>query len=78
MRLTVPFRAALACTASILAATTALGTGGTATAAAPLAQANVSDFLGGQLSSLTGRTTVLVHGTSITAARQAVAATGLA
>ena len=78
MRLTVPFRAALACTASILAATTALGTGGTATAATPLAQANVSDFLGGQLSSLTGRTTVLVHGTSITAARQAVAATGMA
>ncbi len=76
MRLTT----ALACTASILAASAALGTGGTATAAVTGApqRANVSDHLAGQLSSLTGRTTVLVHGTSITAARRAVAATGMA
>ena len=70
----------LACTASILAASAALGAGGTATAAVSGAPqpANVSDFLAGQLTSLTGRTTVLVHGTDITAARQAVAATGMA
>ena len=76
MRLTT----ALACTASILAASAAFGAGSTATAAVAGAPqpANVSDFLAGQLSSLTGRTTVLVHGTSITAARQAVAATGMA
>ncbi|HEV2797897.1 MAG TPA: S8 family serine peptidase [Nocardioides sp.] len=76
MRLTT----ALACTASILAASAAFGPGGTATAAVTGAPqpANVSDFLAGQLRDLTGRTTVLVHGTSITAARQAVAATGMA
>lgn len=39
--------------------------------------ANVSDFLAGQLTGLTGQTTVMVHGTSITAARQAVTAAGM-
>jgi subtilisin family serine protease len=77
----VRLKPALACTASILAASAAFVSGGTATAAvsgAPrLAQANVSDFLAGQLSGLTGRTTVLVHGTDLAAARQAVAATGM-
>ncbi|MCF6376568.1 S8 family serine peptidase [Nocardioides KLBMP 9356] len=75
-------RTTLACTASILAASAAFTAGGTATAAvqgaAPLQQANVSDFLATQLTGLTGKTTVLVHGTDITAARQAVAATGMA
>ena len=80
MRPTVPFRAGLACTASILAASAAFGAGSTATAAVSGAPqpANVSDFLAGQLTNLTGRTTVLVHGTDLTAARQAVAATGMA
>ena len=72
----------LACAASVLAASATFGVGATAPAAgqatAPAAdRANVSDFLAGQLSGLTGRTTVMVHGTSITAARQAVAATGM-
>ena len=64
----------LACTASVLAASATFGVGATAPAAD---RANVSDFLAGQLSGLTGRTTVMVHGTSISAARQAVAATGM-
>ena len=72
----------LACAASVLAASATFGVGATAPAAgqatAPAAdRANVSDFLAGQLSGLTGRTTVMVHGTSIAAARQAVAATGM-
>lgn len=68
----------LAVSASVLAATATLTTGGGASAAQSAAErANVSDFLAGQLSSLTGRTTVLVHGTSIAAARQAVTATGM-
>lgn len=46
--------------------------------AAPSASlAPVQDFLAGQLAGLTGTTTVLVHGTDITAARAAVAATGM-
>jgi subtilisin family serine protease len=44
--------------------------------AAPSA-APVQDFLADQLSTLTGATTVLVHGTDIAAARAAVAATGM-
>lgn len=70
----------LTCTASILAASATFAAAGTADAAVQSAPqpANVSAFLAGQLSGLTGRTTVLVHGTSITAARQAVAATGMA
>jgi serine protease AprX len=44
--------------------------------AAPSA-APVQDFLAEQLSTLTGATTVLVHGTDIAAARAAVAATGM-
>ncbi len=75
MRLTT----VLTCTASILAASATFAAAGTADAAVQNAPqpANVSAFLAGQLSGLTGRTTVLVHGTSITAARQAVAATGM-
>ena len=73
---------ALACAASILAASAALGAGGAASAtvsgSAVPTPANVSDFLAGQLGSLTGRTTVLVHGTDLAAARRAVAATGMA
>ncbi|HEU4337879.1 MAG TPA: S8 family serine peptidase [Nocardioides sp.] len=72
----------LACAASVLAATATFGVGATAPAAgqataSAAAPANVSDFLARQLGGLTGRTTVMVHGTSITAARQAVAATGM-
>lgn len=68
----------LACAASVLAASATFAVGGTATAAGPSAQqANVSDFLAGQLAGLTGRTTVMVHGTSISAAREAVSATGM-
>lgn len=68
----------LAVSASVLAATATLTTGGGASAAQSAAErANVSEFLAGQLSSLTGRTTVLVHGTSIAAAREAVTATGM-
>lgn len=68
----------LAASAAVLAATATLTTGGGAAAAGPAAErANVSDFLAGQLDSLTGRTTVMVHGTSLTAAREAVAATGM-
>ena len=69
----------------------ALGAGGVAAlvaAAAVLASpaqaapttaslAPVQDFLAGQLGSLTGATTVLVHGTDIAAARAAVDATGM-
>src|SRR5215218_7554854 len=44
--------------------------------AAPSA-APVQDFLADQLSTLTGATTVLVHGTDIAASRAAVAATGM-
>jgi serine protease AprX len=70
----------IACAASVLAASaTFTAAGGTASAAVQgVQQANVSDFLAGQLAGLTGRTTVLVHGTSISAARDAVAATGMA
>jgi serine protease AprX len=66
----------------VLAATATFGIGATApaagqaTAQAP-GRADVSDFLARQLDGLTGSTTVMVHGTSITAARQAVAATGM-
>jgi subtilisin family serine protease len=68
----------LACAASVLAASATFAVGGTASAAGPAAQqANVSDFLAGQLTGLAGRTTVMVHGTSISAARQAVSATGM-
>ncbi|WP_416954136.1 S8 family serine peptidase [Nocardioides sp. T5] len=71
----------LACAASVLAATATFGVGATAPAAgqasAPADQADVSDFLAQQLTGLSGTTTVMVHGTSITAAREAVAATGM-
>jgi serine protease AprX len=51
-------------------------------AAPPLAsaappRADVSDFLGEQLTDLTGATTVMVHGTSLAAANDAVEAAGL-
>ncbi|CAM3579107.1 S8 family serine peptidase [Nocardioides zeicaulis] len=48
-----------------------------ATAAVP-APADLSPFLARQLGRLTGPTTVLVHGSSLAAARDAVAATGMA
>ena len=72
----------LACAASVLAATATFGVGATAPAAGQATaqapdRADVSDFLARQLDGLTGSTTVMVHGTSITAARQAVAATGM-
>ena len=65
----------LACAASFVAVAATCAATGTATAATQ--PANLSDFLAGQLSGLTGRTTVMVHGTSLTAAREAVAATGM-
>jgi subtilisin family serine protease len=77
VRSTARLKPLLACAASVLVASTGLAAGGTASAAEPSAQANVSDFLAGQLGGLTGTTTVMVHGTSITAARQAVSATGM-
>ena len=63
----------LACAASVLAATTTFGVAASAPAAGQAAgrsaeQANVSDFLAQQLTGLTGKTTVMVHGTSISAA----------
>jgi serine protease AprX len=66
----------------VLAATATFGVGTSAQATAQTTvqapdRADVSDFLARQLSGLTGRTTVMVHGTSITAAREAVAATGM-
>lgn len=72
----------LALAATTLAAS-ATGVGGVASAApdraagAASAPADVSDFLAGQLTRLTGPTAVMVHGTSIAAARDAVAATGM-
>ena len=72
----------LACAASILAASATFVAAGTASAADPAGSsatpANVSDFLARQLTTLSGRTTVMVHGTSITAARDAVAVAGMA
>lgn len=75
----------LACAASALAAAATVTAAGptsaapaspTSAAATPLA--DVSDFLARQLPGLTGRTTVLVHGTSLDAARRAVATSGMA
>ena len=73
----------LSCAASMLAATATFGVAASAPAAGQAAtqsaqQADVSDFLARQLTGLTGKTSVMVHGTSIAAARQAVAATGMA
>jgi serine protease AprX len=75
----VRLKSLLAGTASVLAVSASLAAGGTATAADPGADqpANVSDFLAGQLSGLTGRTTVMVHGTTLDAARRAVTASGM-
>ncbi len=67
----------LAATASVLAVSATFGSGGTASAADQSVPANVSDHLAGQLGDLTGKTSVMVHGTSITAARQAVTAAGM-
>ncbi len=72
----------LACAASVLAATATFGVAASAPAAGQATgqttdQANVSDFLARQLPGLSGRTTVMVHGTSIGAARKAVEATGM-
>ena len=68
----------LACAASVFVASATFAVGGTASAAGQAPRpANVSDFLAGQLGDLTGKTSVMVHGTSITAARQAVTAAGM-
>ncbi|WP_307861583.1 S8 family serine peptidase [Nocardioides xinjiangensis] len=75
----------LACAASVLVASATFAAGGTAsaTSAATSAatssaqRADLSDFLAEQLPGLTGSTTVMVHGTSLGAAREAVAATGM-
>lgn len=66
----------LVCAASILAASATLTAADPSASAAPQ-QADLSDFLTGQLAGLTGMTTVMVHGSSISAARQAVSATGM-
>ena len=65
----------LAVAATMLATSATFAVGGAATAADE--PANLSDFLAGQLPGLTGQTTVMVHGSSITAARQAASAAGL-
>ena len=65
----------LAVAATMLATSATLAVGGSATAAEE--PANLSDFLATQLPGLTGTTTVMVHGSSITAARQAASAAGL-
>ena len=68
----------LACAASVLAASATFAVGGTASAAdQPSGAANVSTYLARQLTTLTGSTTVMVHGSSIAAARDAVAAAGM-
>lgn len=68
----------LACAASVLAVSGGFAAGGTASASVQSPEpANVSDFLAGQLAGLSGQTTVMVHGTSITAARQAATAAGM-
>lgn len=66
----------LVCAASILAASATLTAADPSASAAPQ-QADLSDFLTGQLAGLTGRTTVMVHGSSISTARQAVSAAGM-
>ncbi|WP_235529372.1 S8 family serine peptidase [Nocardioides sp. Soil774] len=68
----------LACTASVLAASATFAVTGTAPAAGQSAErADVSAFLARQLITLTGSTTVMVHGSSLAAARDAVAASGM-
>lgn len=67
----------LASVASVLAVSATFTVGGTAAAADQSTPANVSDYLAGQLAGLTGSTTVMVHGTSITAAREAASAVGM-
>ncbi len=63
--------------ATAAAAVLALGLSAPGAATAAPERADVSDFLAGQLSSLTGRTTVLVHGTDTAAATRAVRSAGL-
>lgn len=65
----------IAVAATMLATSATFAVSGTATAAQD--PANVSDFLSSQLAGLTGTTTVMVHGASIGAARQATSAAGL-
>ena len=65
----------LAVAATMLATSATFAVGGAATAADE--PANLSDYLATQLPGLTGKTTVMVHGSSITAARQAASAAGL-
>lgn len=66
----------LAVAASVLAASATFVAAGTPASAAPQ-PANLSAFLAEQLPGLDGRTTVLVHGTTLAAAREAVRATGM-
>ncbi len=70
-------RLAAAAALAVVALTPALPT--TSADALPLPKANVSDFLAQQLRTLGlgERTTVLVHGTDLAAAKRAVAVTGL-
>ena len=64
--------------AAATAAMTAFATGPAAAAEEPASPlAPVSDFLAGQLGSLSKSTTVLVHGESLAAARAAVKSTGM-
>ncbi|HET7351160.1 MAG TPA: S8 family serine peptidase [Marmoricola sp.] len=56
----------------------AVGLAAPAPASAEEPLAEVSSFLGKQLTSLTGKTTVLVHGSSLAAANDAVRAAGMA
>lgn len=65
----------LAIAATILASSAALAA--PQASAAESDRADVSDFLADQLPGLTGRTAVMVHGSSLTAARDAVEAAGL-
>ena len=69
----------LKCTALTAAAAAAVAAGLAVPTSASAAEdpANVSDYLSRQLGSLSGQTTVMVHGTTLAAARDAVAAAGL-
>ena len=63
--------------AAAAATVLAVGLAAPAPASAEEPLAEVSSFLGKQLTSLTGRTTVLVHGSSLAAANDAVRAAGM-
>ena len=69
-----PILTSLAAGAAVLIA---LGLAAPNPASASPDQARVSPYLAKQLTSLTGKTTVLVHGTTLTDANRAVSATGM-